>query len=184
MFDSKKVYPAMKAWLDELARAYLGFLREEHDRLLTENRALTGNTAYLVGGQIFGPGGVRPPRLRGGLAPLPSQLMDAHLSWVAGMERHQTEWQKATQALQLAVSRCTSWQDFRDMLPDHVLRPFPATGLMELERTRPDLYAGAPQEPEYVENRRQRELYWEPKLLDLYEQAAPTIDLYVSYRLL
>jgi hypothetical protein len=29
-----------------------------------------------------------------------------------------------------------------------------------------------------------RETYWDNKLLDLYESVAPTIDLYVSYRLL
>ena len=183
MFDHKTFFPAMETWLTELAKPYLHFMRETHDELLASNRALTGNACYLVGGEIIGPGGVRPPKL-GRVAPLPAQLMDAHLSWKAGKQRHTHEWVKACQVLRTAAGRAENWQDLRDMIPDHVLRPFPATGLMELTRCRPDLYAGDPGSSNYRAEREAREKHWDPKLLDLYEQVGPLVDLYVSYRLL
>ena len=183
MFDHKTVYPATEAWLTELTKPYLHFIREEHDGLLASHRALTGGGCYLVGGSIFGPGGVRPPKLDK-LKPLPAQLLPAHQAWLANCDRHGAEWVRAQQVLRTAIGRAENWQDVRDMIPDHVLRPFPATGLMELTRQRPDLYAGQPSDPNYAQERAARERHWDIKLLDLYEQVAPTIDLYVSYRLL
>ena len=183
MFDHKNVYPATERWLDELAKPYLHFIREEHDGILTSHRALTGGACYMVGGGIFGPGGIRPAKLEK-LKPLPEQLLPAHRAWMVNCDRHGAEWVRARQVLHTVIGRAENWQDIRDMVPDHVLRPFPADGLMELTRTRPDLYAGPPDDSNYAQERVERERYWEVKLLDLYEQVAPTINLYVSYRLL
>lgn len=183
MFDYKNVYPAMTHWLASLAKDYFAYIREEHAKLMQQHRSLTGGECYLVGGSIFGPGGARPPRLNG-LKPLPPQLVPQHEEWLALCKQHGFEWTRATQVLRTAFSRTQCWQDVRDMIPDHVLRTFPAEGLMDLERTRPDLYAGSQEDPSYAQERALRERYWEPKLLDLYEQVAPTINLYVSYRLL
>lgn len=183
MFDHAKLYPATEAWLTELAKPYLHFIREEHDGILVSHRSLTGGTSYLVGGSIFGPGGIRPAKLDN-LKPLPQELLPAHRAWLANCDRHGAEWVRAQQVLRTAIGRAKNWQDVRDMIPDHVLRPFPATGLMELTRERPDLYAGDPTASTYADERFAREKHWDPKLLDLYEQVAPTVDLYVSYRLL
>lgn len=183
MFDHKTVYPATEAWLDQLAKPYLAFIRDEHKNLLSSHRAMTGSSCYLVGGSIFGPGGVRPPKIEN-LKPLPAELLPVHQAWLANCARHGEEWVRAQQVLRTAIGRAENWQDVRDMIPDHVLRSFPAEGLMALTRHRPDLYAGDPSAPDYAEQRAARELHWDTKLLDLYEQVSPTIDLYVSYSLL
>ena len=183
MLNYKIIYPLTEAWLTELARPYLRFLYEEHNAILASHRELTGGVCYLAGGAIFGPGGVQPAKLDK-LKPLPSQLLPVHQTWLANYNRHETEWVRAKQILRTVVGRAKTWQDIRDMVPDHVLRPFPSIGLMELTRQRPDLYAGQPDDPTYTQERKERERYWDTKLLDLYESVAPTINLYVSYRLL
>lgn len=183
MFDQKTLFPATEVWLNELAKPYLRFVKEEHESILRSHRQLTGGQCYVVGGSMFGEGGMRPTKLVG-LKPLPPELLPAHCAWLTNCERHGAEWVRAQQVLRTAIGRAENWQDIRDMIPDHVLRPFPATGLMELTRHRPDLYAGEPSDSSYAAEREVREKHWDPKLLDLYQQVAPTINLYVSYRLL
>ena len=107
-----------------------------------------------------------------------------HHAWMANCDRHANEWVRAQQVLRTAIGRAENWQDIRDMIPDRLLKLFPAEGLMDLASRRPDIYAGDPNDPEYPRERELRMMYWEPKLLDLYESVAPTIDLYLSYRLL
>jgi len=183
VFDQKNLYPATEAWIQELAKPYLHFIKEEHKGIMASHREITGGSCYMVGGSIYGPGGIRPAKLDK-LKPLPPQLLPVHQAWLANCDRHGAEWVRAQQVLRTAIGRASNWQDVRDMIPDHVLRPFPADNLMALTRTRPDIYAGEPSDPKYLEERKLRETYWDNKLLDLYESVAPTIDLYVSYRLL
>lgn len=182
MLDHKVIYPATEEWLKRLSKPYLAFIKEEHDGILRSHRELTGGSCYLVGGSIFGPGGIRPPKLEN-LKPLPSQLLPIHQAWLANCDRHGNEWVRAQQVLRTAVGRAKSWQDIRDMIPDHVLRSFPAD-FNGLSRQRPDIYAGQPADDGYADRRSEREGYWDTKLLDLYEQVGPTVDLYVSYSLL
>ena len=183
MLDRGQLNSAKRKWFSELSGPYLRYVQQEHEELLQRHQELTGGTAYIVGGAIYS---VHPGQQRdlSKLKKLPDALLPAHAAWVANCNRHRHEWVQVEQVLNTALTHANSWQDIRDMIPDHVLRPFPATGLMELTRTRPDLYAGQPTDPTYSQERGEREKHWGTKLLDLYERVAPTIDLYVSYRLL
>lgn len=185
MFD-KALFMGTQRWLDELARPFLETLKAEHAELLRSHRTHTGGDAYIVGSSIFVAGGgtTRPMGFSGKVTPLSEQLVPAHQAWFELISRHNREWRRTRQILQLLVGRAKNWQDLRDMFPDAVLRPFPASGLMELTRTRPDLYAGDPADSTYPQERRLRTDFWSPELLDKYEQVAPTVNLYVSYRLL
>lgn len=182
-YDTKAILKEIEVWLSNLAKPYLWFIQDKHNKLLAANRSMTGSNCYLMSGKIFGPGGKHPGKIEGKLQSLPEPLRPDHIEWAEQMRIHEEEWVKAMQVLRTVFGRAKRWQDIRDMLPDFVLRTLPFD-VMKLHRTRPDLFAGSKNDPNYPQERALREQHWDPKLLDLYEQATPSINFYVGYKLL
>ena len=183
-YDTKAILLTIEQWLTELAKPYLWFIQDNHNKLLAQHRSMTGSNCYLMGGKLIGPGGKHPGKIEGRLKPLDPSLHVLHYEWLDQFRQHEEEWVKAMQVLRTVFAKAKNWQDVRDMIPDFVLRSFPAQGLMALSRTRPDLFAGSKDDPNYPKERADREVHWDTKLLDLYEQAAPSINFYVGYKLL
>lgn len=183
-YDTKAILLTIDQWLAEISKPYLWFIQDTHNKLLAQHRSMTASNCYLMAGKIFGPGGKHPGKIEGRLVALDPSLHVQHYEWWAHMQQHEEEWVKAMQVVRTVFGKAKNWQDVRDMLPDFVLRSFPAQGLMALSRTRPDLFAGSKEDANYAQERADREQHWDSKLLDLYEQAAPSINFYVGYKLL
>lgn len=175
MLDSKTMFTVSELWLDELSRAYLRFLRDEHEILMTHLRSLTGSSFYIADGAIYGYGGEVKMRPAYPPVKLPDQLQDMFQAWKAKKLSHKAEWIKVQQVVRTILGRCKDWQDVRDMFPDHVLRSIPVRGLMDYQRHRPNLSTDFPPEQQSP---------WDEKLVKLYNQVKSTINLYVSYKLL
>ncbi|MEO7082390.1 MAG: hypothetical protein ABIY71_12725 [Flavobacteriales bacterium] len=171
-----------KALVDTLPEAVKRTMAGEYEQLISANQAATSHDCFLVGKQCYFSGQRVYPmaQIRGVPPALPTAFMPAFQSWKAPFKRLNQDLARITQSIASIVLRAKTPQDIRDMFPEHFLRPLLGgweTG-MDLQRTRLDLYADNP------DGRQEREQIWEPKLLDMYERIAPTIDLYLGYKLL
>lgn len=114
---------------------------------------------------------------------LPSSLLGLFREWETPYKQIQEDTDRIRQSLRSILLRADSWQEIRNMVPDHVQRP--AIHITACERTTLDLYAGIPDNTQPpTEARLQREAIWDPRLLDMYEKVGGLIDIYMGYALL
>lgn len=178
--------------LKQVPTAFLTHLNKDHDAILNEHRSRYGRAEYLVGSKLFlATNGDLPraqdrPRALNGIRGLDQDLWQVHNAWYGQYERHLREWRTTCQMVSSLVLRLKTWQDLRNIFPDHVSRPIlQEPQLFGLTRTAPEIYAGHPDAtPNYDAERKLREDVWGPRPVSMYNQVAPLVDLYVGYQLL
>ena len=175
--------------LIQLPEAFQENLKAQHEDLFAEHRARTADNHYVVGTNVFFEGGlVRSTSLvkfHGGGSKLDPELYPKHIEWYEQYQADQYDRQKVTQTLRSIIMRAQSWQDVRDMLPENVIQSIRGwEQVTELQRTRPDLYAGPKSRPEYEIDLAARVMHWDPMLLSMYERIGNTIATYVGYKML
>lgn len=159
--------------LATLPKAVKRTMAGQYEQLMSASQGCTGCTCFFVGHEVyFKDQKVYSAKQVPGTAPaLPDALMPLFMAWkepVAAMEKNLSS---ISQTLHSILLRATSWQDVRNMIPDHFIQPMLTHWDMEgLQRTERDL-----QDPAAS---------WEPRLLQMYAQVAGKIDLCLGYKLL
>lgn len=178
--------------LDRLSTPYLGHINKAHDQILKDQRVLTGLGYYVIGEQQFSGMGKRVMPLmlsrNSNAIPLHPSLRTAHENWFQMFDRHLREWKAITQQLSSIVLRLKTWQEYRDVFPEHVIsHVLSEPELVGLVRRNDCAYPGNPRsmDPDvYATERLRCEAIWGHRPVHLYDQAAPLVDLYVGYKLL
>lgn len=178
-------------FLQHLDRSYSAFFGAACAAIGTSNFFIYGSNAFFANQEIQPVRTIKLPSMTG-TATLDPKFLPEFLAWYEEHQRHLREWGRVEQTLSSILLRAKDLQDLRDMLPEHVVAPIIRTSNILLTRTRPDLYAGVPPptkahielDSKYLIARKERELYWDSRLLDMYERIGGIIDLYMGYRLL
>lgn len=122
---------------------------------------------------------------------LPVLLRSRHAEWEEQMRNHERTFPRIKQGVSNVVSRAKDDQDLRDMFPEHALRGLSELSdklpMLQLERKRPDLYAGIEPPPgedptQYLQALQDREMHWDRKLIDMYRPVGELVDQCLSYK--
>lgn len=157
--------------------------------LVNEHRAMTGANHYVYGANAFMDTGRVVPisqvKFKTQASKLHDDLLPQHLEFWKDYQEYAQSWQLVSQSLRSVSMRAKSWQDLRDMLPDHVLSGFMSEPeLQGLQRTRPDLYAGPESADDYQQRLQDRLIHWDEFLVKMYSRIGGTISLYLGYKFL
>lgn len=184
------IQSALNTLLTRLPRAYLEFINKPHNQILQQHGS------YVVGGMYFSNATERVTplaKIRKDTVPmrtLPANLFPQHAAWYQTYREYEREWATVSQQFRSIGQRLQSWQELRDVLPEQVIRPaLDLEGLQGLTRSQPDLYAGAPPTnpalmSNYRQERKDREAIWGERLVYIYDSVAPTVDLYVGFKVI
>lgn len=152
-------------------------MANQYEQLMAGHRAQTGATqCFLVGRHgYFADQNVLPlARIRGTPNALPENLMPAFHEWEAPFKALERDLTRIKQTIGSIVMRAQSWQDVRNMFPDHFSRPVLFFSQFDLmQRTTVDLQAG----PE-------ADAVWGENLTKMYTRVGNLVDLYLGYKLL
>lgn len=161
-----------------------------YETLFADNRSRTGANHYVMGDKVFFEYQQMRPVTQvkfgiNGSRALSKDLQNAHYVWFNEYSDFILDRAKIEQTIKSIVMRATSWQDFRDMFPDHIIRDFIPrhNALAVLNRTRPDLDVGPKHSPNYQQNLIDRH-EWPVGLLDMYTKIGGTLSMYVGYKYL
>jgi hypothetical protein len=195
--DRKALNAFTKEFMQEIQTSYRRFLGNELHALIESQLSMSPSElpGYRVGDEVFyftdqgTPLVVTLKYMPANMMPRPLNpvLMDQHLQWVEHFNQHDRDFPRIQQMLGSLIIKADSPQQLRDMFPDHVIRPMlKPDGLLKKvrERYHPDLYAGSKDSPNYAAERQRREIFWEPKMFDMYESVGKLVDQYLGYKFL
>ena len=123
--------------IEKLMRRSVSRSDDEIDKLHDKQRALTGNTDFLVSGRFYSQLTGVSRALARKVPAHPSifqDAFDAHTEKLA-LERDELI---LKQGLKTLLAPCTGYQDLRDALPDTVMQFIPV--IADFPRTRPEAY--------------------------------------------
>ena len=194
--DCKKIIAFTSEFFKEIEASYRRFLGTELRMLIDAQLGICPHKlpGYRVGNEVFyfTPDGqplvatlkYLPFNMMPGT--LHNSLLEQHKRWTEHYAQHDRDFPRIKQILGSLIIRAKDLQQLRDMFPDHVIRPMLKSELLarHRERMHPDLYAGQKTDPGYPAERQRREIYWEPKLLDMYESVGLLVDQYLGYKFL
>lgn len=157
--------------------------------LVTQQRKKTGASHFVVGTNVFFEDGRVVPltavRFGTQAAKLDPELREQFDTFWQDYNDYNEGWQQVSQTLGSVMARAKNWQDVRDMLPDYVLAgTLNHKQLQGLQRTRPDIYAGHKDSPDYAAKLAERLPYWDPLLLNMYSRIGGIISVYLGYKFL
>lgn len=173
---------------DTLPDAVKRTMAGQYEQLMATHTGATRYTCFLVGRKVYFPNQVVHDQVlvRGSPPPLARELMPAFHAWELLFKQLYRDLSRISQTVSSVLARAKSWQDARNMFPDHFLRPL--LGLPQfagMQRTALDLYAGPPAAfAPPTQDRLDREAVWDPRLVNMYGQVGGLIDLYLGYKLL
>jgi hypothetical protein len=181
--EAPEIQAFTQAVIKDVCKPRRHMLRTTFDKIFLEQQARNINSmnAYLVGVQAFFYGMKVMPisAISPGyyLTPLASDLQERHRDWYADFSVYQRDRQKFQQTMSSLFLRAKTWQDLRDMLPEHVIRPIlpEIAALQGVHRLRPDLDTAIND---------QQTLHWEPRSMVMYQQISSLVNLYKGYALL
>lgn len=195
--DRKALNEFNKEFFKEIEISYRRFLGNELHALIDSQLSMTPAPlpGYRVGDEIFyfteqgTPLVVTLKFMAANMMPpaLSPVLMEQHKQWVEHFNQHDRDFPRIKQMLGSLIIKADDVQQLRDMFPDHVIRPMlrPDGMLGRVrERYHPDLYAGSKDSPNYLPERQRREIYWDSKMLDMYESVGKLVDQYLGYKFL
>ncbi len=164
-------------------------LESDFKAIFNEHRSRTGANHYIVGTNCFFEDSrispVKAVRFGSNAVRLDKELYPQHIIWWNEYSDYARDWSRVSQTLSSIVIRAQSWQDIRDMLPNHMLQSFlQEDNFLGLSRTRPHLYAGRPGSKEYDENFITLMQHWDMQLIAMYSSIGDTISTYIGYKLL
>lgn len=172
-----------------LSGDYSKTLGQMYETLFTEHRSRTASNHYIMGDNAFfadqAVHKVGAVKFNGRSTSLDEDLHEAHYAWYNEYVEFKTDRGRIEQTLRSIIMRAASWQDFRDMFPEYILRDFIPRNdnLIALYRTRPDLYAGPIHSPDFEKNMLDRDC-WDRHVLYMYGQIGGTLSMYVGYKFL
>lgn len=175
--------------VDTLAFDYKKNLEQDFNRLFEDHRAQTGSDHFIVGNKVYfyGPQihGAGVIRFQGLGAKLHPDHMERFEAWIKEYDEFRLGHQGIQQTLRSIVMRAKNWQDIRDMFPEYVISRFLFSHpeLSVLDRTRPDLFAGPVDSPEFTQNFIERAC-WDVNLINMYGRIGGMLSVYVGYKYL
>lgn len=189
------------AFLNQIEGAYKRFLGSQLKRIINEHVDTTRSPlpGYYHAGLVYYVSDAGAPIVANlqylpfNKMPetLPHLLRSRHEEWEQQVRNHERTFPRIKQGVSNVVSRAKDDQDLRDMFPEHTLRGLSEFAdklpLLQLERKRPDLYAGPEPLPEedptqYLQAVQDREMHWDRKLIDMYRPVGELVDQCLSYK--
>lgn len=174
----------------DLEKPYQRFIKEEQDELIEANRQFTGASTFMEGGEVFATNGViaQLGKLRlHNIDRLDPSLQERFTAFQEHRREHEARYRQVAQALQVILATANSWQELRDMLPEHVIRPYlNGWGFKGLNRIRPDLASVEVS----IFNMREGKVVeyaappWLMDQVERYRAISDQVDLYIGYKLL
>lgn len=190
MIDNAKMQLFTKNLTFKISKHYREkILGDAFNKIFNDHRSRTGSNHYIVGTNCFFENSqiipVKDVRFTGQAEKLNPEFYPQHIIWWNEYSEYARDWDRVSQTLSSIIMRAQSWQDIRDMLPNHVLQDFlNDERFLGLSRTRPHLFAGKPGSKEYEENFTPLMQHWDMQLITMYSRIGDTISTYIGYKLL
>ena len=176
--------------IGSLSEVYLASLNRQHEAVMVEHCYRTGDMYYIHGSNVFNADHTTDnvgmiPRSFKRAKLLDKDLVDKHLVWWNDYSDFQREQERILQTVRSICIRAKDWQDIRDMFPEYVIGEFLLNhwDISSLVRTRPDLYLGPMDGPDYPMNLAARAC-WPMNLMNMYGQIGGMLAGYVGYKFL